>query len=573
MPPPWTGASASTPQSLDRAIARERARGGYGDMTPLAATLLRAAAADGEAPDPALTRWARLAAPGDPYVHRSLAAAAAARGGVGEVLRAAGAWARGAAADPWVQAAVLLRLAGAAWAGCLAAAAALVAAGAGLFGRALFHDYSDSFPQGLRRYTPTAFGVLVAVALAAGGVGPVALLWVVALMLLPYLPSRGRLVLGISLGAACLLPWALSGLSRVGGEAGERAWALYRVWRGDGGADLAGELGRLFPEEDSRSLYARARVARRGRRYGAAVQLLERGLARGGDPGRFRLELGNVAFLSGDLDRALAEYERAAAVRGGDPTPWLNRHIAHLARLELAESDRALERARSLDADAAERLEARGAGEGGRLLPVSDPVPGSWVRTELLAGPGRRAAWADGLTAGLFTPVAAVRPAYFGAAGLVAALAAGVWGRGRRSYRCPACGFVVCPRCSRRVKDTLLCAACWAAGRNKDADAAERGRQEEAARRWAAKADRWRRVGEALLPGWAAFLRDRPVQGALVGVLWAGALGWAATAALYPAPPTPWSTSWTPWAAVGLLGLCHAHGLRRAAGPAHRARR
>jgi tetratricopeptide (TPR) repeat protein len=444
------------------------------------------------------------------------------------------------------------------------AAFALVAIATVSFGTPFLHDYSDSFPWRLRRYTPLAFGAFVCCALFAAGVGPVVTFLFVALLESPYLPPRGRLTLGVCLAVGCLMPLSLDWLSGSAGAPGAKAWALYRVWRGDAEPDLTADLARVMPPDDTRGLFARALVARRRGEYDRAADHLAEASKRDPREAALHLERGNLFFLRGYTRDALSQYELAASVRPNDPVPWLNRHVALLAELELADADHALERAKAIDAKAVERFQRQLLDTSGTLVPISVSLPADWVRGALLGRAPTRSAWSQTLRDRLFTPVRALHPFYFGLFALLVTFVAGWNGVGRRSNRCPACGFVVCPRCSRRVKGTLLCAACWAATRGPEADASEKDRQADYARKWRAVSRRWRRLGQMFLPGWIDFLFDASGRGLFCALIWTLGAGLVAQGLLYPAPVFPWGAGGAPLLGLILLTGAHLVGARHA---------
>lgn len=547
-------------------LEAERCAGAYGDMAPLGAALLGRAR---EAADPALAEslasLAAEAAPGDPrppaflarlyFPERPLAASAQGSRWMARLL-----------ADPWAQAVALRRAgAGAALASWAAALALLLLAGT-TRGALVFHDYRDCFPRRFRARTPAAFALLAGVALWTAGAGPALFALLAGLALAPYVPRSGRWVLGACLGVGCLFPASLESLSAVAGAPGERAWALYRVWKGDGGAALAADLERTFPPGDARALFARSRVARRADRLEEAAALLEQALSLPAAPRALVYqELGTLRFRQGRTDEALAAFARAVEEDPRDPLPWLNRHVVHLDRLELGLADDALERARALGATGVDRTGVRSTEAVRQLVPISPALPAEWIRDELLRGAGEPPPWIGVLSRGLFFAPAGWNPAFFAVLALGALLSTARAGSGRRSHRCPSCGFVVCPRCGRRVRGTLLCPACWASRREDQADSAEKERQARHIAAWQARRARWLRLGGVLLPGWSGFLATGSHAGLAVGALWAGLAGWVALGLLYPVALLPWAPPGRPWGAAAALVLVHCGALWTAA--------
>ncbi|MBE0616738.1 MAG: hypothetical protein IH608_02265, partial [Proteobacteria bacterium] len=466
------------------------------------------------------------------------------------------------AADPWVQGVGLLRLGAALTLAAWAAALALLVAGGAGRGALVFHDYRDSFPRQFRLRTPALLAALVVVTLWSVGTGPALFLLLSGLALSPYYPRSARWALGVCLGVGCLLGWTLGSLSSVAGQTGERAWALYRVWRGDAGEPLMTDLQRLFPENDPRAAFARSRVARREHQFQEAATLLEQALVLPDAPrAMLYQELGTLRFLQGNTEAALREFEQAAVAAPNDPLPWLNRHVVHLDRLELGLADEALARARTLGGPAVDRAQRRFTEASRHIVPAAPAMPPTWVREELWKGAGVSSPWVGELSRGLFAPIHVFDPTLLGFLALGVLLPIGYSGAGRRSHRCPSCGFVVCPRCGRRVKEVSLCPACWAAGREEAADSTEKERQAAHVAAWQARRKRWRRVGGILLPGWSDFVARSGVGQLALGVLWASMAGWAALVLLYPLGLLPWSSPASPWIPAAGIALAHGIGL------------
>jgi tetratricopeptide (TPR) repeat protein len=312
-------------------------------------------------------------------------------------------------------------------------------------------------------------------------------------------------------------------------------------------------------------LEARSLLARRGGRYDEAISWLNAALAAGAGESPTRLEIGNLLFLQDRFAQAAAQYERAAAADPADPRPWLNLHVASLKRLALAEADRALDKARSLDSSSLSRLQQAQEGDAGTLLPVTAAPTGAWMRRAVWASTGPAAAtWPTDLWQALVFPAPWLEPAFLGAAALLGAWILGTRGAQRLSRRCPSCGASVCPRCGRRVKGSDHCPACWSMLTQKGGDSAERARRQQLMAAWRLRAAFWRRVAAALVPGWGDFAFERSPWFLAVGVLWAGAAGAVVAHALYPAPWLPWGGPGFPWFGTLLVTCAHLYGLRRA---------
>ncbi len=542
-------------------MAREKVESLAPDLVPVAMRFLREARS-ASTPEEARV-WAELAAeaaPDDPRPRWALALQA----GVSWPDRfrhaAEAGWA--VILDPWVQgqgiARLALAVAGAGWAVLLALVAWALAAR----GRLLAHDYADAFPWRFRTWTPVGLLVLMAGAAWSAGFGPAAALGAFTATMVPYLPRGGKVWGGVALAAGFGLP-AVLGLGAYRPAACQEAWVQYLVRNGAGPQALAEALGQIGADDSPRRLLALHVRARRAGAWAEAVRLGERALASGEAPGFWQLELGNLAFLRGDLEQAERRFRAAAQARPDDPLPWYNLHLVYLESLELTAADEALAEARRRGPEAVERFETQGSVGQGRALPGSAPLPRSWVISPLLR-PGPPAAWAAAAADLLFWPWRGIPTWPLGLVGLAVALGAGRLAGERRSRVCPGCGVVVCPRCGYRIKGTPLCAACWASDRDESVDPTERQRVRERRARWARRSAAWSRAGEALLPGWGRFLARGGWRSAVAGVVWAGGAGLCLTATA-PVPLSPWGLGrGLLWAGVTVLGLLHLGALGQA---------
>ncbi len=564
VPRPWHGAALDR-EAAEAALLRERVAGVSEDLTPVALDLLRAAADEGD-PEVALglRRLAAAAAPSDPRPQWALVPALL---GEGRWLEAAGRAARGVAnavSDTWVlgqgAARALLALCVAGW----LTGAALLAWGLAARGPQLYHDYADVFPWRLRRWTPAGFALVLGAAAWTSGLGPAPIAAALAVALAPYLPARAGVVLAASVLSAFCLPVVL-GCGSFRGDAASRAWGLYLLEKGAGPREMAPLLAG-FPPGSDEALLARHAAARRAGRWDEAVAVGEAALRSGRDPWFWHLHLGNLFFLRGDYGKAEPHDWVAAAARSDDPIARFNLHLVHLARLELRLADEALARAQSLDRGAVERLASELPSGWGGPVPAAPPFPSGWVVADLLRPGAAPRGWGGRVSGWLFWPWARVPAWPLGGVGLVLVLALVRVGRGRRSHRCPACGAVVCPRCSYRVKGSLLCAACWAAERDPDADVSEQARVREAGRRWRRRAAAWSRVGAAVLPGWAPYAGGGRLRCLALGLAWSLSGAVAAVWLLVPAPGLPWGGDrGVVWAALLVLIAAHGAGLAGAA--------
>jgi tetratricopeptide (TPR) repeat protein len=566
-PADWE-AVANDPAAVERvrdAIAMERLRGGYADMTPLALSLVEASRVQTSSQrSAALAELAVAAAPGDARVRFwNMRVCAFSTKEFGKAVGEGWAALSAVFSDPWVQSIAVARLAEVVClAGLLVGLALLIASFPSVFPQAL-HDYRDRFPEKLRRFTPIACLLIGLVTVAFFGIGPLVLLLPILFVLMLYLPKRVRLTIGVAFALAIFFFPALSLIAHLEGVAGARAWSLYRVWKGDAGDDLASQIETSFAADDPVGLVARARLARRSGDLAKTSDLLEKASKVGGDSGVIAFEIGNVHFLRGQLEEAVDAYALAVQQRPDDWLVWFNKSVAHLARLELSQADEAMATARGIDDGAVESHQVASSDVKAGLLPSSSRLPDSWIIDELIyaeLAPG----WSQNFWELAGARVAPVKPLYVALCVLLMTLLSMALRPKGLSHRCLSCGTVICPRCDRAVKDGDVCVGCMALTRQSGADAAGRQRMREAVDRWARNARRAKRVGATLLPGWTLFVYRGEVTAFFAGLVWALALAVVLLSLALPLPVLHWSWARPAWVALGVFGLTYVWGFRSA---------
>jgi tetratricopeptide (TPR) repeat protein len=297
------------------------------------------------------------------------------------------------------------------------------------------------------------------------------------------------------------------------------------------------------PSSDALAGRMLARLARRSGRLGEADARYRRLLDDPAADAALANDAANVRLRLGDVEAALALYERSLAAETS-PAVLFNLSQASARAFEVEDLTRALERAQALDGElVAELTHLQGAAAAGHFV-VDLPLPARalWARLwrasdgRALAGelrrpfaPGRLGA-APGLAlAALATAVVA------GSLGGVAL---------RRSRWCARCGRRTCPRCERGVERRAEAARGVRRPAARDAAPEEAGlcggchrlffqpeqtQRELRVARVAALEQRRRRLDRAetlaglLLPGAAGLLAQRPLRALLACVAFATA--------------------------------------------------
>lgn len=551
-------ANSSDVESFEQSLGKLRAVGGYGDVSPLAAQLLRSAEADDDAQQSLkFAKLAKIAAPSDPrprsftlqlYLGKIFSPLSA-----GVEL---GEYVKNILFDPWIQAMAALRLltvlSVAGWIAVLVA----VVHGSALLWPLLIHDYVDGFPRGFRRFVPYAF-LLVFVAFSfAIGAGWALFPLVLGLFLSPYMVKRGKIFFTVAAVAACFLPFVVEMSSKTLGTPGARAWSIYRVWRGDAGADLASDIDKSFDPSDAEGAFIAARTARRAGDFSRAEKILSQGASEGNLAALFKLELGNIYFFEERFDDALKQYEELSAEDPNDPASMFNIYAAHLAKMDLMAAETAFAKYKELGPEAAKKLKTGTAAGGNKIYPITRDIPTSWVMRKLFTS-SDETGWSPLLGKGLFGWNFVGRPEGYAVLFLVLFFSMGKILGGKRSGRCPSCGLVICPRCSRRVSGSRLCPGCWIAGREKNIDSTEKERLSDLAEAWERKTLLWGKIGRMVFPGWNDFLQGAFWHGFLLLLVWLLAGGWIVVHCFYAAPIVPWGEAPSILPAIAVLIAAH----------------
>lgn len=396
----------------------------------------------------------------------------------------------------------------------------------------LFHDFHHLFPHGVAR---AQTGLLLVLLLALpiifrSGLMLWLLCWTAASFL--YQERKERvltLLVVLMFGASPLvMEWSFRALS-------SRTSTAVDLLRVQDDLPTAPALERLrsrlaeSPEQPA-LLVGLAGHAKRNGDLPAARALLERVLAVRPDSEVVQNNLGNVLFLSGEMDRALELYRRAVQQRPNAIEPYLNMSRLYFRRLDLNKGREAHQQALRLDAEAARRLsEAAQSGRANHVV-ADMTLPGDWVSSLLDDGvpPGPIAAAIEGLWRRV-GGVGSVQTFPWLALGYLVLLLV-LWPLSARlslSRPCLRCGGAACRRCNAELRDDTYCGPCFHAFVKKEqVDAKARISKEIEIRQFRRRQTSLSRALSFVLPGAGQVLRDKPVRGYvflnLAGCLLAG---------------------------------------------------
>ncbi len=550
------GSSANTEQIINE-IADIKSVAGYADMGPVAAKLVEASLAESNHNSAkALAEVALAAAPDDPRVLGGVAQVVY-RGDFGKAAGLVVSMAFAYFTDPWVLYSLVTRaLLIICFAGALSALAVMLSAQPYHF-PPMAHDFVDRFPRDMTRYTPMAFVLLVLALFIAAGGGLLIFILLPGLAMLGYMKKRVSIVVTIGLVLLVGLFSAFNLVASMAEEPGDRAFALYRVWKGDSGPELDAELKERFGEAETEGLVARAILARRAGDGAGAKALLATAETLGGDTGVINFQLGGLHFLDENYAGALEAFGKAIDARPNDWLAWYNLNVVHLARLELAQAEQAIRKASAIDANAMEEHQSQALSSGDKTYPTFRSFPAKWITGELLRGARDISSWPKGVWSVFGFSHSAARPEYFMIFIVLGFLYSLTRKRARMSKRCSSCGTVKCPKCHRIVKGADICGGCWTLNHETGVDPASKRAMRESIVVWTKKSRRMLKFGSILLPGWNRYVYEGGFTSFLVGILWSVTLAVCLTYYFFPVPIAPWADLCFPWYAVALLGLCY----------------
>lgn len=550
-------------QKLALAISHEKVRGGFSDMVPLANAFLEEAKS---ASSPELAarylRGAALCAPSEPLVHAATLKNAISLSDWNTAFRSGKHLFDALWSDPWFLIALPVRLS---LAFCLAGTIAAVGFLLTLFPYyfpTFFHDYRDLFPVRFRRYLPyasLALGVSVVLAFVPG---ILALFLLAAFLISVYLPRKILVLFTTVLVVSVLSLSVLNYTARLTGAPGERSFLLYRVSKGDFGSDLESEVAAAFSENEAERMLVDSILARRRGDLDSALDEAKILLAK--DPKNILalMYMGNILHRQKDPVGAIKVYEEAAKAAPDNWMVFYNLSMLYTLRLNLVNSQTAMQKAESLDARAMQKYEITAPVIPGEINLAEPHLPVSLIYSQL-SRPVETSGWLSdawrlfGVSKYKFTP-------YY-LAGLILAVMGLAWGanRTRLSVRCLSCGSIKCQRCHPRGRSPLLCDACWSLKNASNMDETNLKRRRDAVQAWTWKFSRYRKAGSILFPGFSRFIAEGGgVFNVILGCVWAFSLAWFLFSLFAPLPVYFYGTASFPWGAFVVLTLCYVISIR-----------
>jgi len=294
------------------------------------------------------------------------------------------------------------------------------------------------------------------------GLGLVPVLCLGLLVIWLYAGRRERVLLGLLAGFFVVqgLAGGLFGTVLVGLDPTSEARLVERAWREKPSAGLIAQLGSAMerdPQDPELHLARGVVEARRGRFDASATLFQETLRLRPGDP-RATNNLANDHYYRHDYDRAVAGYQQSATQDSTQGSTHYNLAQAYIKKLFFKEGGEYMQRASrhgfQLETDAA-RLPA-----GAVYYQAAGPER-SW---RLAFHERGRIAPLDLLAR--WQPVLGVPADHLAwwllAALTASALASRLWRRDRLVFECGNCGRLACPACSGHHDGSMLCSGCHA---------------------------------------------------------------------------------------------------------------
>ena len=436
---------------------------------------------------------------------------------VGDVVAPLWAAVRAGAREPHTSRAFLADVLAAALAALAATATAVLVL---LFlrrARVLFHDFTH-LPV-VRSLVPLQAFFLLLVLLGlplALGLGPWAFLAGATLLAWFHLPWRERLLATVALAALALLPLATGAAARATAWTGSLAEEVFELEHGADGGERAARL-EARADLPAPALAAIGRFHKRRGDLAAASRWYDRAGEAGAPAAELLVNVGNVAFLQGDVEHAKAAWLDAAD-RATDPVTLAaasyNLSKLYLRQSQLEQSQQARRRAEHLAPGFIARHGSDDDFRANRWI-VDVPV-GEAAIERLVAGDPTPALAREAVRARLAGRVPPRLWPWAPLGFLLLLWAAALLARGaRRTVACDRCGRPACPRCEAQAGP--LCGQCVHVFQRKGlVEPRDRERKEAQVRRHEAAA-RWTERVLALLSGGGGHVwRGQAVRGALV---------------------------------------------------------
>ncbi len=204
--------------------------------------------------------------------------------------------------------------------------------------------------------------------------------------------------------------------------------------------------------------FALGMVEKRGNRLDEAQARYEEALRFGAPEPLVYNNLGVIAFLRGDYDRAMGLFQRSITEGGSHAAPHYNLSQAYAKKLLFEKADQEMLEANKLSFNRIRAVLRNGV--GGKENPLIDePLPPSALWNAAWTGPRQLPglpAWMTLWFPGTLALLPVISLPLFGLGVLVGSRLH----RSLPSFECSNCGRAVCRRCLRRIRRSAYCTSC-----------------------------------------------------------------------------------------------------------------
>jgi tetratricopeptide (TPR) repeat protein len=350
------------------------------------------------------------------------------------------------------------------------------------------------------------------------GLGVFLTLMLVAGLLWFYVGPGERRVLAAYVALALVVPAAYHGLSRLSAPLNPESvpYLLSAATETPDQPGLTDALARAMANEpgDPGPHMALGLTLERAGRYAEAEVEYRKALEAGGDEGRLGNNLGNIMAMTGRLDGAVEQYQKAIAHAPWLAAPHFNLSQIYARRLQFDLADSEMKQASQLDFESVRSQTATLGQQKAGLVSLGLAPKDLWAAT--LARPAafplgvpKALAWIYGGAIGMLP--------FVSLALLVLGLVVGhQLHRFLPTYACANCDCVVCRKCLRRIRRRAYCEPCGDTILSMQTSEFTRMLLE---RRLNPEGFGRRLAGLALMiavPGWEAVRRGRPMIGLTV---------------------------------------------------------